>query len=286
MTNAKTDDRHVVAVVLGGRSGASRDQIMASLVRFNLPRAFAGARQMPPVGEGARAVAAAEPAPVQRAAAPVQVAQAQPARPADIDTTAETTPGARRPLDLTSLRPVVASATGASSTTTPSSRWQSGGQAPLPLNAHAYAAMAPAEPARPAPVQTAAAAPTAPAAKIEDRLPTVAPAPAPARVEAAAPKAEPVREAARETARLAPVSPWVIQLGATDEETKAKAILDEAKAKSGRTLSGAAAFTEKVSRDGATLYRARFSGFDDADEAQDACKTLKRSGFSCFATRS
>jgi D-alanyl-D-alanine carboxypeptidase len=41
-----------------------------------------------------------------------------------------------------------------------------------------------------------------------------------------------------------------------------------------------------VSRDGATLFRARFSGFDDADEAQDACKTLKRSGFSCFATRS
>jgi hypothetical protein len=30
MTNAKTDDRHIVAVVLGGRSGASRDQIMAS----------------------------------------------------------------------------------------------------------------------------------------------------------------------------------------------------------------------------------------------------------------
>jgi D-alanyl-D-alanine carboxypeptidase len=127
-----------------------------------------------------------------------------------------------------------------------------------------------------------------PTSKLEDRLPTAipAPAPAPARVEAAQPKAEPVREAARETPRVAPVSAWVIQLGATDEEIKAKAILDEAKAKSGRTLSGAAPFTEKVSRDGATLFRARFSGFDDADEAQDACKTLKRSGFSCFATRS
>ena len=298
MTNAKTDDRHVVAVVLGGRSGASRDQIMASLVRSNLPRAFAGARQTPPIGEGARAVAAAEPAPAPvaqpaRLASPApaaQVAQAQP-RAADVDTTAGTaTPGARRPLDLTSLRPVVASAAGASSTTTPSSRWQSGGQAPLPLNAHSYAAMAPVEPVRPAaaPVQTAGVAPTVPASKLEDRLPTAipAPAPAPARVEAAQPKAEPVREAARETPRVAPVSAWVIQLGATDEETKAKAILDEAKAKSGRTLSGAAPFTEKVSRDGATLFRARFSGFDDADEAQDACKTLKRSGFSCFATRS
>jgi D-alanyl-D-alanine carboxypeptidase len=282
MTNAKTDDRHVVAVVLGGRSGPSRDQIMASLVRSNLPRAFAGARTTPAVGEAPRAVASAEPsAPASRAT--------------DIDITAGTTP-ARRPLDLTALRPVVASAAGASSTTTPSSRWQSGAGAPLPLNASAYAAMAPVEPARPAPIVTAAVTPTTPPAKIEDRLPSVAPAPArtearlapatapAARVEAPAARAE--NAASREAPRLAPVSAWVIQLGATDEESKAKAILDEAKSKSGRSLSGAAPFTEKVSRDGSTLYRARFSGFDDADEAQGACNALKRSGFSCFATRS
>ncbi|MEG9527894.1 MAG: SPOR domain-containing protein, partial [Hyphomicrobiales bacterium] len=37
---------------------------------------------------------------------------------------------------------------------------------------------------------------------------------------------------------------------------------------------------------GTTLFRARFSGFAEQDSAQEACSALKRSGFSCFATRS
>jgi D-alanyl-D-alanine carboxypeptidase len=278
MTNAKTDDRHIVAVVLGGRSGASRDQIVASLVRANLPRAYAGARIAPSVTEGTsgRAIAAAEAA--RPAPQPERVASA------DIETTAGTTPAARRPLDLSAVRPVVASAAGASSTTTPSSsvRWGAS-SAPLPLNAHAYATVqAPEAPLRPTPA-------SAPTAKIEDRLPAasvVAAKPEP-RVEAKAEAPEPKREATRESPRtIASVSEWVIQLGATDEEKKAKTILDEAKARSGRALAKAAPFTEKVSRDGSTLYRARFSGFREADDAQEACKVLKRSGFACFATRS
>ena len=153
----------------------------------------------------------------------------------------------------------------------------------MPLNAHAYAAInAPEAPiARPAPA-------AGPIVKIEDRLPaaTVVAARAEPRVEA---KAEPKEapELKRETLRpLQSVSEWVIQLGATDEEKKAKLILDEAKARTGRVLAKAAPFTEKVSRDGSTLYRARFSGFDEAEDAQEACKALKRSGFACFATRS
>ena len=43
-------------------------------------------------------------------------------------------------------------------------------------------------------------------------------------------------------------------------------------------------FIEKVIKDGTTLCRARFSGFDE-DAAQSACKVLKSNGFSCFATR-
>ena len=81
-------------------------------------------------------------------------------------------------------------------------------------------------------------------------------------------------------------SGWVIQLGATDDEGKAKAILEQARSRSGRILAKASPFTEKVVREGATLYRARFSGFSEQDAAQDACATLKRNGFSCFATRS
>jgi D-alanyl-D-alanine carboxypeptidase len=308
MTNAKTEDRHIVAVVLGGRSGASRDQIMASLVRSNLPRAYAGARTAPMVADApsARPVAVAE-APAPRPAAseapaarPVMVAEARPAvvveagqpirlQDANVETTAATvptaTPVARKPLDLNSLRPVVASAAGASSTTTPASppmRWQTGPQA-LPQAAQAYAPVQQLqpEPARPtvAPARPAAATPAFPApvqvasAKIEERLP------APPAVKAD------VSEAKHEAARPA-VSGWMIQLGATDDEGKAKTMLSNAKSRSGRVLAKASPFTEKVTRDGSTLYRARFSGFAEADDAQEACKVLKRNGFACFATRS
>src|SRR4051812_9098505 len=51
LTSARTEGRHVVAAVLGGRSGAVRDRIMADLVRSNLPRAYAGARTAPVVAE-------------------------------------------------------------------------------------------------------------------------------------------------------------------------------------------------------------------------------------------
>jgi len=78
----------------------------------------------------------------------------------------------------------------------------------------------------------------------------------------------------------------VIQLGATDDEDKAKSMLENAKSRSGRALSQASPFTEKVTKAGSTLYRARFSGFEQADQAEAACKVLKRSGFACFATRS
>ncbi len=78
----------------------------------------------------------------------------------------------------------------------------------------------------------------------------------------------------------------MIQLGALDDEQKAKEILDQARSASGRTLAKASPFTEKVQRDGNTLYRARFSGFEEADTAQEACKVVKRNGFNCFATRS
>ncbi len=43
-------------------------------------------------------------------------------------------------------------------------------------------------------------------------------------------------------------------------------------------------FTEKITKDGTTLWRARFAGFD-SDEAQAACRALKRDGFNCFASR-
>ena len=268
LTNVKTDSRHVVAVVLGGRSAASRDNTMASLIGQNLPRAYAGARIAPPVGEGSREIMVAD-----ASASGTLPVQSQP-----VETVAEAPPPppARKPLDLNTLRPVVASAAGASGTTTPSSgvRWQKGAQ-PLPLNAQAYAALQEAD-------EISETEKLALASKIEARVPPSPPVAAPA-VRSASLDRTPVKaepEATKPAAK-AEIAGWVIQLGATDDESKAKAVLERA----GKIVPKASPFTEKVTVGGNTLYRARFSGFDESVAAQNACKALKKSGFSCFASK-
>lgn len=294
MTNVKTDDRHIVAVVLGGRSGASRDQAMAALVRSNLPRAYAGARQTPVVAE-----AADRPRPAAVAEAPrpqlaeVETTATAIARPSSPTADASTARRGGAVLDLNAMRPVFASAPGATSTTTPSALALKAGPSDLPEAAQAYAALpAPSTSTPPLPPTRATFEPS----KIQARLASLEPAavarPEPARSEPAksqGPKAdsksEVVEPPRREPLRAA-VSAWVIQLGAMDDESKAKEVLEKARSRSGRMLARAAAFTEKVVREGTTLYRARFSGFQEADSAQEACKSLKRNGFNCFATRS
>jgi D-alanyl-D-alanine carboxypeptidase len=79
-------------------------------------------------------------------------------------------------------------------------------------------------------------------------------------------------------------SGWMIQIGATGDISKATELLARAKSEGRKTLIAAQAFTEKVQKGSETLYRARFAGLE-ADSAALACKTLKRSGFSCFATK-
>ena len=79
-------------------------------------------------------------------------------------------------------------------------------------------------------------------------------------------------------------SGWMIQIGATADINTATELLARAKLEGRDTLATAQAFTEKVQKGSETFYRARFAGLE-ADSAELACKTLKRSGFSCFATK-
>lgn len=280
LTSVNTETRSIVAVVLGGRSGSSRDQKMASLIDAHLPRAYAGARIAPPVVErGAQTTQVAEapePAPVKMASATPQPPVAQAAAttaPAPIPAPE------RKPLDLNTLRPVVASAAGASSTTTPSStssiRWQKG-QEPLPLNAQAYAALQP----QAAPAQITETQKAALQAKIEAKTSTQAQA-EPTKV--ASLKMEAPKAQAPEVKKT--VTGWVIQLGATDDEEKAKDILDSARSRFSKVLGKASPFTEKVTSNGDILYRARFSGFRESGDAEKACKQLKKGGMNCFASR-
>ena len=76
---------------------------------------------------------------------------------------------------------------------------------------------------------------------------------------------------------------WTVQIGATDSAEAATALLTKAKTHNSSALGGARAMTEKVRKGGSTLFRARFAGLAPA-QAEAACKSLKRSGFACFAT--
>ena len=244
MTAARLGDRQIVAIVLGGKSGASRDRIMADLVRANLPRAYAGARQTAPVVEVAER---GRPAVVAEAESRTRTVIAS----ADDDAVETTSSTSTAPLDI---RPA---------TTTPGSR-RAGLQA-LPNAAQAYAG-----PASQAPFPGAGNKSTA-------RLPAV---------EGVASRAEgPPKDARGDSAKPVTPTPWVIQLGAMDDEDKAKSILADARSRTGM-LSKAAPYTVRVTHGGATLYRARFSGFAEQSTAQDACAALKKNGFNCFATRS
>ena len=58
----------------------------------------------------------------------------------------------------------------------------------------------------------------------------------------------------------------------------------DAKAKAGGVLRKADAYTERTQKGAKTYYRARFAGFD-RDEAEAACKQLKRSDLACMALK-
>jgi D-alanyl-D-alanine carboxypeptidase len=84
--------------------------------------------------------------------------------------------------------------------------------------------------------------------------------------------------------RVSARSGWMIQIGATADMSTATELLARAKLEGRNTLTAAQAFTEKVQKGSETLYRARFAGLE-ADGAKRACKTLIRSGISCFAMK-
>lgn len=268
LTSAKSGNRHLMAVVLGGRSGRIRDAQMASLVDSHLPRAYAGGRQTPVFAEA-------------KTDEPIVTAQIPNNRTARAEAAAASNP-APAP---TSAR--VAEATKPETPRVPEAK---------------------AEPVKPAPIQQAAAparaAAAAPPARAPSAVAAFAPQPLPASPNlkwttgpqpVTAARNAPGRQAAVQTAQAEPIttastqrsakSGFVIQLGASDDERKARAILDNAKTKNRNVLGEAKAFTEKVQKGDATLWRARFAGFDDNKEAASACSALKRSGFACFVQR-
>lgn len=83
-------------------------------------------------------------------------------------------------------------------------------------------------------------------------------------------------------AAATPVSPWVVQIAATPSASTSLDLLRKAQSKVS-ALRSAQPFTEPVSSGSETLHRARFAGFQSKDQAWSACAALKRANFSCYA---
>jgi D-alanyl-D-alanine carboxypeptidase len=77
---------------------------------------------------------------------------------------------------------------------------------------------------------------------------------------------------------------WAIQVGAFEDEGEAKGKLSAAKGKVTNLVAKAEAYIERTVKGAKTYYRARFAGFD-RDQAQSACKQLKRSDMECMAMK-
>ena len=90
-----------------------------------------------------------------------------------------------------------------------------------------------------------------------------------------------VTAAAQEPAAKARSGGWMIQVGAFPEEKEAKERLSTCQSKAKDQLGKADPFTERVAKGEKSLYRARFAGLDK-NQAEAACKNLKRSEIPCM----
>lgn len=305
LTSAKSGNRRIVAVVLGGRSGGHRDAIMANLVSNHIDAASSRRTTtmiaQAPVAMPEPVRQAAAPAPVP---APVRMAQAAtPTQPPQAEAPARP---ATRPLSLSAfaspasanVRPAVVSAAapqrqGAGNDLVPTATIPS---APAAIEGstrgravYANAGAAPVRPTTPATLRWVAgpSGQTQRAAPRADFAAPPAPIPNAPRQQTASVKPQTSKPAAKPEPAQRPAAAArgvMIQVGATDDKDKARALLAKAKSKGDGHLARATPFTEEVTKGASTLYRARFAGLDER-HAEAACKALKRSGMGCFTTR-
>ena len=76
---------------------------------------------------------------------------------------------------------------------------------------------------------------------------------------------------------------WAIQIGSLPSEGQARDMLAKASSSVSNTLHSASPYTETFVKGNATFYRARFVGFSSKQAAWDACASLKKKNFGCYA---
>jgi len=283
ITSVRRGNRHLVAVVLGGTSAGARDARMRGLIEEYIAQG-ATERTAAKIGESGPTQAKPLTLPViglQLPRAPAvntvstwqpdttQSAPAAPARPA---------PGSLEPIAAVPVKTLTVRA---------ANSVQNAAMAALQIAAAGTGQTpAAAEPPAPAPAsppvqyQTASAE-TAPAASPPAAKPVAA---AIAQVRQGSPS-EPLQTAALSAPPKPQVrSGWIIQIGAFPDEGEARERLESARSIAKGMLDRADPFTERVTKGGETLYRARFAGLDE-HRAEAACKYFKRNNIACFTVK-
>lgn len=349
VTSMRRGNRHLVGVVLGGRSGGSRDAIMRNLLAENLEKG-ATRRTVAAITERNPADANADVAEAEAASRPTEMVQVNGAISA-----ASSEPGMEAQRPVAPAKPSLMAAAAAALPPPPAKVVPQAKPEPAQFTSGVIqtqqiaAIPGSAEPMKPVKVKTvqvkagtmklASAGPSQPTPitstvparpevaetssavvarasetnKTETARMDMPPQPAnfgtgqgvlgvlPASSAASsAPKAnpsqalayaDPAPRAVQDNGAIKPAAPvtahsgWIIQVGALESEGEAKQRIDLARSKASNLLSKADPFTEAVvAKDNRKLFRARFAGLE-RDQAEAACKTLKRADISCITVR-
>ena len=306
VTSLRRGNRHIVAVVFGGRTADARDTRVRGLIESNINVA-AVKRTAPPIVEGWETAQARKEirdtkdedrtgsAPVRVASAAPQTVTADAPAPGSTDPikptavkTVAVQPGTMytaslSPLPSDNRQLVPAPTAGDAQTITTINTVRSEALPEAPPLAVAPTATSPA-------VQAPAAHPPAPPAQAVAVAPALPPMPPPgarpgvlgtlpAKLASAAGSA-PIAQAAPESPVRARGG-WIIQVGALPDEKEAKQRLEAAQSKAKELLRKAESFTERIEKGDKVLFRARFAGLEKG-QAEAACKHLKRTDIPCM----
>jgi D-alanyl-D-alanine carboxypeptidase len=290
VTSMRRNGRHIVAVVLGGRSAGARDARMRDLVTEKIADA-SPKRTAPMIAEAAERTppaAGKRPAParIELASAgstPISLAPRPAATQAANGPDAAEAPaqGSSEPLQPIKVKTIKVKLSGVHTAalgppviTVPREETRS-----TQSVAKAAAASDPAPIINPRP-GVLGVLPARAAAAAQEPVPP--PVSAPAKM-AGTPANPPVAPAATPPARAIPQGGWIVQVGAFPDEKEAKDRLQSAQSKA-KSLFGRDGFTETVVKGDKTLYRARFAGMDK-DQAEAVCKQLKRNDIVCLTLK-
>jgi D-alanyl-D-alanine carboxypeptidase len=270
VTSVTRGKRRIVTVVFGGRSGRERDGRASALIAKYIDDA-ASHRSAPLVVEGWKArIAGPPPMPMTdprdditskvevkvASAGDAQVVAAVPqpkAETADVPEPGSTAPIRPRPVKTVTVEPA-SMQVAARSPRTPNNRTlmpvTSTDRFAEVTNVATFKRNQPAAPAKPSDSSTT----TASATTDNNSVPMSA---------------------------VKPRGGYMIQVGAFDDVKEAKQRLVKAQSKAKTQLGKADPYTERISKGEKALYRARFAGLE-RNEAEAACKHLKRSDIPCL----